>query len=444
MIPILYEASETLFSSNGIGRLRDCISCTVTEERNGVYECDFEYPVTGQHFDDIIEGRIITVTHDDSGDVQPFEIISHTKPLSGVVNFHAVHISYKLSGVVVAGSDINSLADALTMLGTAEPSNRFTFDTDMSSSAYMAAADGIPHSVRQLMGGVEGSILDAYGGEYEFDGWDVHLWKRRGADRDLTIRYGLNLVDYNEEADYSGIYTAVMPYWKGTDNSIVVCPMITADKVSYNGYEICVPLDMSEKFKTKPAELILAAKAHDYLAGLDSELPATTIKVDFVRLQDQPEYAQYSQLMECNLCDTIRLELPMYGLSTRIKIVKTVYNVLLERYDELELGTLSTSITEAISSGLQSGSGNATPLLVTDTVTETIATDSADHTIAVSKDGYTPIGIIGWDWSGTGTATCYMNRLSLSGSNVVVNSYRAAGSVNATLTVNILFLSTGN
>ena len=47
MIPILYDYAERKFTTNGIGRLSDCISCTVTEERNGIYECEFKYPITG-------------------------------------------------------------------------------------------------------------------------------------------------------------------------------------------------------------------------------------------------------------------------------------------------------------------------------------------------------------------------------------------------------------
>ena len=108
MYPILFEKNETSFSSNGLGRLRDCISCVVTEERNGIYECDFEYPVDGARYEDIICGRIIGVTHDDSDDLQPFDIVSYTKPIDGIVTFHAVHISYRQSGLTVRGTNINS------------------------------------------------------------------------------------------------------------------------------------------------------------------------------------------------------------------------------------------------------------------------------------------------------------------------------------------------
>ena len=134
MIPILYEYNEMSFATNGLGRLRDMIDCVVTEERNGVYECVFRYPVDGAHFADIYPGRIITVTHDDSNDVQPFDIVSYTKPIDGIVTFHAVHVSYRQSSLVATGTNINSLSDALTMLATAEPSNPFSYSADFTSS----------------------------------------------------------------------------------------------------------------------------------------------------------------------------------------------------------------------------------------------------------------------------------------------------------------------
>ena len=115
MIPILYDSNEASFTSNGLGRLRDCISCVCYEERNGLFECDFEYPTDGINYDRIQLGRIIAVTHDESGDVQPFDIISCTRPINGVVTFHCVHISYRQTAMAVSGTNINSLADAFTM-----------------------------------------------------------------------------------------------------------------------------------------------------------------------------------------------------------------------------------------------------------------------------------------------------------------------------------------
>ena len=188
MIPILFEQNETSFTSNGLGRLRDCVSCVVTEERNGIYECDFDYPVNGVNYDRIKCGRIIGVTHDEGGDIQPFDIVGYERPIDGVVTFHAVHISYRQTAMTVWGNNINSLADAFTMLGSSVPANPFTYWTDKDSTGYLVAGDKIPHSVRSVLGGMEGSILDVYGGEYEFDKWTVKLWNARGSEKDFTIR----------------------------------------------------------------------------------------------------------------------------------------------------------------------------------------------------------------------------------------------------------------
>ena len=203
MIPILYNSTETEFDSNGLGRLRDCIECKVTEERNGIYEVEFQYPVDGANYDKIQLGRIIAVEHDYTNDVQPFDIVSCSKPINGVVTFRAVHISYRQGSIVARGSSISSLSDAFTMLRSGVPSNPFTYETDITSTAYMASADGLPHTVRSMLGGMEGSILDTYGGEYEWDKFRVILHASRGRARNLTIRYGVNLVDYTEDTDYS-------------------------------------------------------------------------------------------------------------------------------------------------------------------------------------------------------------------------------------------------
>lgn len=114
MIPILYPQSETRFRNNGLGRLVDCISCVVTEERNGIYECEFQYPVTGQHYSDIQEGRIIFCTHDDTRTGQPFEIYKRSAEINGVVTFNASHISYRLSKVTLEPFTATSCAHALS------------------------------------------------------------------------------------------------------------------------------------------------------------------------------------------------------------------------------------------------------------------------------------------------------------------------------------------
>lgn len=355
MIPILYDSSEIAFTNNGLGRLRDCISCVVTEERNGIYECDFEYPMNGVNFDKIQLGRIIAVKHDDTNDIQPFDIVSCSKPINGVVTFHAVHISYRQSKITAVGTNINSIGDAFAMLKSAQPENPFSYLTDIESTAYMASADGTPRSVRQFLGGVEGSILDTYGGEYEWDKFRVILHKARGTQRSLSIRYGVNMLEYNEETDYSGTYTAVVPYWTGGD-SIIVGSVVDSGNTPYDGHSNAIPLDLTDKFENEPTTSELEAAAASYMLSNQTHLPKNSIEIQFVQLQDSNEYAQFAPLLKCELCDWVNVIFPDYKTTGRFKIVKTAYNVLLERYDSLELGTLSTTLSEALGVTPSSGS----------------------------------------------------------------------------------------
>ena len=352
MIPILYDKTETTFASNGLGRLSDCISCVVTEERNGIYECDFEYPVTGANYEKIIIGRIVGVTHEDSSDIQPFDIVSFSKPIDGIVSFHAVHISYRQSYLTVYNDpnwqpSINDLATALTWLTTADPSNPFNYSTDKTSSGYLACADSIPRTVRQVLGGIEGSILDAYGGEYEFDKWNVILHSARGQMRDFSIRYGVNMTEYNDETDVSGVYSSCIPFWSDGETK-VVGSKVDSGYITLTGRGECVPLDLTDKFENAPTTAQLESAAASYMTSNNTYSAAQTIKVSFIRLQDMPEYAGFSNLLSCGLCDTINVIFPDYGTQGTFKIVKTVWNVLENRFDEMELGSLSTSLAEAL------------------------------------------------------------------------------------------------
>lgn len=393
MVPILYEKDETAFISNGLGRLRDCISCVVTEERNGIYELDFEYPMDAEDFGQIQVGRIIGVTHDESEDVQPFDIVSYSRPINGIVTFHCVHISYRQSYLTVRGSSINSLADAFTLLGTATPNNPFQYQTDKTSLGYLAAADGTPRSVRQMLGGIEGSILDAYGGEYEWDRWSVILHSSRGTARDFAIRYGVNMLDYNEDYDSQGTYSSCVPYWTDGENT-VVGDRQDSPSSTITGRGECVPLDVSDKFEEQPTKAQVEAMGLSMLTGQNTTLPQQNIHVEFVRLQDLG-YENLGNLMQCRLCDTINVIFPDYNATGRFKIVKTVWNVLKDRYDSMELGDLSTSLSEAlgISNGLNNSSGGGGNEF-TDIFIDLPQYQTADTT---DKAIYDAIVALGWD-----------------------------------------------
>lgn len=355
MIPIIYESNETNFDSNGLGRLYDCISCVTTEERNGIYECDFSYPLNAPGYDLIQLGNIIGVTHDESGDVQPFDIVSYSRPIDGVVTFHAVHISYRQSKMVSYGTAVYGPDTAFDILKHVcfsgnESGNPFTYVTDIEAAVVDCAAfDGTPRTVRSLLGGVEGSILDTYGGEYEWDKWTVTLHKERGVQRNFTIRYGVNMVDFRDETDCSEAYNACIPYWKDSSTGEVV---IGEETFSYKEVigagNKCIPLDLSDKFEERPLTQDVDIMAMSIMRNGQANLPSQNIKVDFVRLQDEAGFDELDSLLQCKLCDSIKVVFPSYNMSAYFKIVKTTWNVLLDRYDEMELGNLSTTLAEAL------------------------------------------------------------------------------------------------
>lgn len=345
MIPILYENNETQFTSNGLGRLKDTISCIVTEERNGIYEVEFDYPISGEKYDQIEEGRMIAVTHDETGDIQPFIIYKRTAKIDGVVTFNAYHLSYKLSNIVLKPFTATGITDAMAQIvpNSMNP-NPFEFWTDKVVASQFSLDE--PRSVRSLLGGERGSLLDVYGkGEYEFDKWLVRLYLNRGHDSGVTIRYGKNLSDITQEIDASGYYNAVAPYWKGEDETVTLPDLVTLDNVT----EIkAIPLDLTSSFENAPTEDELRQTAKTRLENSTGINVEENIKADFVQLWQTEEYKNYAPLQRVHLCDTVTVIYEKLGVNAKKKVFRTKWNVLLDRYDEIELGDAQTTLADVI------------------------------------------------------------------------------------------------
>lgn len=354
MIPILFNNTETAFTSNGLGRLSDCVSCVVTEERNGIYELDFKYPVTGANFESIQVGCIVLATHGEAGDTQPFDIVSKSEPIEGIVTFHGQHVSYRANGLTVKPFTASTCAQAFLVLPTyIIGDNPFTFTTNKNVSADLKVTE--PRGLRGLLAGEEGSILDVYGpGEYTFNRWNIDLSLHRGQDTDVSIVYGKNLVGFENEVDASEVYTAVVPFWTGTDDEgaeiLVTLPewYISSGHAVPAGREIIVPMDLTDEFDEQPSVADLRVKATSRLASSNAWVPSQTIKVDFVQLWQTEEYKQYAPLQRLNLCDTCVVQVPMYDLKLRLKVVRTIWNVLLDRYDEIELGDAPETFAQVL------------------------------------------------------------------------------------------------
>ena len=348
MIPILYERNETAFSSMGLGSLADAVRCVVTEERNGLYELELDYPVTGRLYGELAEGRIITARHDDAGDLQPFRIYAHSAPMDGLVTFRARHLAYGLGGIVLKPFTAGSLTETFQKFQAQTVStNPFTFWTDKAVTAdYTIAA---PVAVWEMLGGREGSILDVYGtGEYEFDRWTVKLHLHRGSDKGVTIRRGKNLTDIEQELDTSGTYNAVVPYWYDEDTgTLVTLPEYYVARPGATDLTYYA-LDLTDDFDTAPTEEQLRAAAEAYLTNNEPWTPDENVKISFVALWQTPEYERVAVLERVGLCDTVTVFDEILGVSVKTKVVKVVYDALLERYEEMELGTPKTSFAQLL------------------------------------------------------------------------------------------------
>lgn len=350
MVPILYAANETAFTSNGLGRLVDCIECLATEERNSVFEVSFKYPVNGRHYADIQEGCYICCTHDDDKDAQPFEIYRRSAPIDGIVQFSCRHLSYKLSNVILEPFTASNISDTMTALNTKNiNTNPFSFWTDKTTVAPFALT--APASVRAAMGGVEGSILDVYGGEYKYDKWTVKLYANRGNNSGVTIRYAKNLTDLVQTKDASGLHNAVVPYWIREDENGTTLVMLPEKMITAAGVTDPVPvaLDLSMELPDEPTEAELRAAAQEYLTDSAIWTPTENLTVDFVQLWQTTEYEGIANLQRVRLCDTVDVYYPALGVTAHeVKVIKTVYDVLADKYAEIELGQPQASFADTL------------------------------------------------------------------------------------------------
>lgn len=350
MIPILYEANETDFTSNGIGRLSDAISCKVIEERNGVYELEMEYHIDGIHYNEISKDRLILAKPFDGGTNQVFRIYNISKPINGVVTVFCEHISYLLNRMGVSPFTAGSCAEAFSQIeSNFVASCPFTFWTDKEVTANMNVVE--PHNARELLGGMQGSILDVYGkGDYEFDNFIVKFHSNRGSDNGVTLRYGKNLSSMTNDNDIQNAYTAIVPFWKDSEDNVFMLP----EKVVWSShrndyyYPLIKIVDFSSDFDEKPTEGQLRSKANSYLSKNSGWEPTDNIKVSFVALWQTEEYESIANLERVKMCDSVTVIYDRLGVNAKMHVIKTDYDVLKERYNSIELGEASSNISKAV------------------------------------------------------------------------------------------------
>lgn len=352
MIPILHSPTSTDFSTNGIGRLSDAISCAVHEARNGEFELEMEYPVDGAHYSDIVHSAIIVAKPSARRSNQAFRIYKITKPMRGTVTVLAQHISYQLSFIPASPFSAQNLTNALSgFKSNAAEDCPFTLTADFTSDSSYAVP--IPTSIRAYLGGQRGSILDVYGGEWEWNNYDCILHKSRGQDNGYTIRYGKNLIDLKQEQSIETTYTGIYPYWS-SEETMVMLPekVVHAETAKNYPFQRTLVKDFSDQFDNAPTDEALRALTQEYIRRNGIGVPVVNLSLDFINLADTAEYRELLATANLDLCDIVTVQFEKLGVNVKSKVIDIKYDVLKERYASIEVGdrrsTLATTIEDQL------------------------------------------------------------------------------------------------
>ena len=350
MIPILYAENETSFVSNGIGRLSDVIFCEVEEELNGLYELTLTYPQTGKYAERIAERMFILAKPNQTSDPQPFRIYKVKKQASGkrlVIN--AQHLSYDLNGFPVAPFTATGVVPALTGLVTnSMMTNPFTTWTDITNTTSQYTQT-LPQSFRERLGGVRGSILDTFGGEFEWDGYTVKLHAHRGQNRGVSIRYGKNLTAFENERSNESFYTGALAYWEKDDNVVYGSIQYIQNHASYPNERVLI---LETDFDDEPTPEQLDNFAADYIVNNNIGIPfKDSLKIEFVPLWQTEEYKDIAPLERVSLGDTVHVKYLEFDVA--MKVIHYYFDVLTERYTEIELGAKKASLAETITNPIE-------------------------------------------------------------------------------------------
>jgi len=476
MIPVLYEENETQYLSNGLGRLTDAISCTVHQERNGIYELSMRYPHEGIHAAEITANRIIYAEPEFGKGPQPFKIRDVDKTLAEI-QITARHRSYDASYYAVAefgqtevvpyqvtpvlynrdlevigtlddlgqyqvaeagstwtlimtypstgryassittstyiyaqpaiGRDLHLFditeitegewdgAEALEITATCPvtpdvpreynqmtvaqalsyisehaaqiQSCPFTFSTEPKSAGDEWATQLLefwneaPVSLREILGTDSGALSNVYGGEWEYDDFRMILHEERGHDNGVQYRYGKNITDISERINIDDLYTHAFAYWKGTASSSTntergqyYVKRGSVIKALDDQYDAMFPtprmliIDASSEFEQEPTTAELDAYTAKYIADNQVGVPTVTINVSVVDLASTEEYEDIVSLETVNLCDTVTVVFPQFGVDIKAKVTAIEYDVLLGKNNFVTIGQTDVKLSDLI------------------------------------------------------------------------------------------------
>lgn len=347
-------------TTNGLGQFQP-LTATVTEELNGIFEAEITLLATDKHFKDLKVDGLLNISVGENNR-QMFRIYYISKPLNNVVTVKAQHITYDLNKVAVKPfTATGAVATKNAMLSNIVSAGQypFTMTTNITNTSSVFTLD-VPKSFRECLGGWEGSILDVFRPEYEWDNLTVKMLAKRGSDNGVRIAYGKNLTDLNQEENIQNVYTSVLGFARVNDTTYVgsLYNKVTAT------YPRVLIVDFSSDFDydATPTVAELTTKAREYATNNAIETPEVNLTISFVPLYQTEEYKNIAPLERVSLGDTVHVYFDKLGVETSSRVIKTVWNANLDRYDSVELGStkanLNTVINQTIDSAVNEAIGD--------------------------------------------------------------------------------------
>ena len=376
MNPVLYKADERSFRTFGLGEISDAYKVTVTRERNGNYDLYIKYPVNG-HFASVFKEEMKIKS--DAGKRtkwQTFEINRIVKNSSEHIEIYARHISMRTSDLalrpIVRASNVNAEAALRIWKNNLVGDDVFDVSSDIKSLGNISWEIDKVGSARKALGGASGSILDVFGGEYEFDNNLIILHKQMGRKAPTVLEYGRNLLSVEEERLLDGNYTSIYPFARYTPSSngsserssneesrevLVTLPEHILDSPYLRLYaqrRISL-VDFSSKFDDKhpPTAEKLRSLGQSYIKTNNIGAPKISTEVSYVDLSHTLDYQDFGVMEEVELCDIIPLYYPQFDITTTTeKVVKVVYDVYTDSNEEITLGTIGQSLSSSMTAGI--------------------------------------------------------------------------------------------
>lgn len=384
----IYASNETDFTNNGYGFLKDCISASVVEILNGDMYLNFEYPVNGSLNEYLIEDNVVKCNVGNNN-YQLFRIKRVIKDFK-IIHVYAVHIFYDLLDNFILDTAPTGL-DAQTfgnwILSRTNFENNFTFQSDISATKSARYVRRNP--IECIIGDIDNSMKNLFGGELERDNFTIKFNSSRGSNRNVKLIFGKNIKDIKITIDTTSIATRILPL--GFDG--LMLPEVYVDSPIIDNYltpkvqkvefgNIKYDTDDETAYQTleEAYQALRDATNQLYANGVDK--PTINIKVDWLELSKTEEYYnQYSSLETVNLGDTITAQI--LGINYQAKITKTTYNPLTDRIDNYEIGTLNSTISKSVNTSMTKSVQN----IDVESILQS-ARDSASEQITSAMGGY--------------------------------------------------------